>query len=312
MNRFVVTVTLNPALDKTVILPRLQIGGLNRVRQMRQDPGGKGINVAKVLNQFGVDVKATGLMAGAQGRWLVKQLEEQGISVDFLEVSGETRTNLKIYDEQTRITTEINDPGFTVHADDLHRFREKLADLLQHAAVLVVGGSLPPGAPDHIYRDYIEMANERGVRTVLDADGTPLRQGILAKPFAVKPNLFELQQWMGRKLDSEAEIVAAGRELLQQGVSLVAISMGGDGSLVMDADAAYRVFPFSITPQSTVGAGDSMVAALVYSLLTGKSLRETAIWGTAAGTVTASKFGTQVCTLEEVENSIARVHVVHL
>lgn len=308
MHSSVVTVTLNPALDKTVTLPWFQIGGLNRVQQMRLDPGGKGINVAKVLTKFGLDVTATGFMAGLQGRVLCKQLEEQGIQADFLAITGEVRTNLKIYEEETKITTEINEPGFTVQADDLLHFREKLSDLLKQATLLVVGGSLPPGVPDDVYRDYIEMANRRGVKTILDADGIPLQEGIKAKPFAVKPNVFELEQWIGHELDTEENIISAAKELLREGVSLAVISMGSQGSIVMDGHETYRFRPFPITPKSTVGAGDSMVAALAYSLLEGKSLAEAGILATTAGTVTASKSGTQVCTLSEVQASLARVH----
>lgn len=308
MNSSVVTVTLNPALDKTVTIHGLQFGGLNRVQQMRLDPGGKGINVAKVLNQFGVSVTATGFIAGSQGRFLLKQLEQQQIKTDFLEIQGETRTNLKIYDELAKITTEINEPGFTVHPEDLQVYRQKLLILFHHASVLVVGGSLPPGVPEDIYREYIQMANELGVKTILDADGVSFQEGIKGKPFAIKPNRFELEQWVGHELKTESEVVAAGKQLLKTGVSIVVVSMGAEGSIVMNEHEAFRVHPFPITPKSTVGAGDSMVAALVYSLLNGKSLKDTAVWATTAGTVSASKSGTQVCTLPEVQQSVSRVH----
>ncbi|MFC4767969.1 1-phosphofructokinase [Effusibacillus consociatus] len=308
MNSSVVTVTLNPALDKTVTIHGMQIGGLNRVQQMRLDPGGKGINVAKVLNQFGVDVIATGLVAGSQGRFLLKQLEEQQIQTGFLEINGETRTNLKIYDEDSKITTEINEPGFSVNHEDLQIYRQKLLELLHHTSVLVVGGSLPPGVPEDIYREYIQMANGLGVKTILDADGVPFQEGIEGKPYAIKPNRFELEQWVGHELKTESEVVSAGKQLLKTGVSLVLVSMGSEGSIVMDQHETFRVYSFPITPKSTVGAGDSMVAALVYSLLNGKTLKDTAVWATTAGTVTASKSGTQVCTLPEVQQCVSRVH----
>lgn len=312
MNSSVVTVTLNPALDKTVTLAGLEIGGLNRVQNMRLDPGGKGINVAKVLKKFDVEVTAAGLIAGAQGQQLLKQVEREAIKVRFVNVQGETRTNLKVVDETTKTTTEINEPGFTVSADNLAQFRQELLQLLDAAAVLVIGGSLPPGVPEDIYRDYIELANSKGVKAILDADGQAFREGLKAKPFAVKPNIHELEELLGQKLETVQEIVSAGKALVQQGISLVIISMGSRGSIVLDEKEVYQVTPFSITPQSTVGAGDSMVAALAYSLLEAKPLAEIAILATTAGTVTASKSGTQVCTLAEVKDSLTKVHAEKL
>lgn len=312
MKSAVVTVTLNPALDKTVTLSGLEIGGLNRVREMRVDLGGKGINVAKVLKKFEVDVTAVGLIAGFQGQQMLNQLERDAIGRCFVNVQGETRTNLKIVDEVTKVTTEINEPGFTVYPADLEHFYQKLMVLLDQASFLVIGGSLPPGVPDHIYRDYIEMANSKGVKAILDADGSALREGIKAKPFAIKPNIHELEQLVGRKLTTKQEVVSAGKTLVDQGISLVMISQGSQGSIVLDHKQAYQVTPFSISPKSTVGAGDSMVAALVYSLLENKSLQEIAIWATTAGTVTASKSGTQVCTLAEVQNLQHEVNAVRI
>lgn len=312
MKSTVVTVTLNPALDKTVTVSGFEIGGLNRVRDLRVDPGGKGINVAKVLKKFNVNVIAAGLAAGFQGQQLLKQLTGDAVEVCFVNVPGETRTNLKIVDEKSKVTTEINEPGFTVLPDNLLRLGQKLSELLDQAAFLVISGSLPPGVPDHIYKDYIELANSKGVKAILDADGGALREGIKAKPYAIKPNLHELEHLVGRKLATIPEIVSAGRELLGQGIALVIISMGSQGAVVLDKKEVYQVTPFPISPKSTVGAGDSMVAALAYSLLGNKSLAETAVWATTAGTVTASKAGTQVCTLAEVQNFLSQVHAVKI
>lgn len=312
MGSTVVTVTLNPALDKTVTLSELKIGGLNRVRDLRIDPGGKGINVAKVLKKFNVNVIAAGFVAGFQGQQLLKQLERDAIEVCFVDVRGETRTNLKIVDEKVKVTTEINEPGFNVLPEDMECLGRKLSKLLSRASFLVIGGSLPPGAPNHIYRDYIEMANSKGVKVILDADGGALREGIKAQPFAIKPNLHELEQLVGRNLTTTEEIVSAGKQMVGQGISLVIISMGSQGSIVLDQKEVYQVTPFPISPKSTVGAGDSMVAALVYSLLENKPLADIAIWATTAGTVTASKSGTQVCTLAEVQKFLSQVHALKI
>lgn len=308
----VVTVTLNPALDKTVTVPRLEVGGLNRVEQIRFDPGGKGVNVAKVLKKFSIDVIATGFIGSSQGGVIQKSLKDLGITTGFVEVQGATRTNLKIVDNNTKVTTEINEPGFAVLAEDLAKFRDKLSYFLQDASCLVLGGSLPRGVPEDIYQDYITMAGEKNVKTILDADGMALTEGIKARPFAVKPNIHELERLVGRSLATEKDIVAAGQELIHQGIMVVVISMGSKGAIVLDKKEAYYVKPFPITPQSTVGAGDSMVAAMTYAFLKNKPLAEVARWATAAGTVTASKAGTEVCSLTEVERLLNEVQVIRI
>jgi 1-phosphofructokinase len=312
MQSKVVTVTLNPALDKTIVIPYLEVGSLNRVEQVRLDPGGKGINVAKVLKKFSVDVIATGFTGGSEGEFIQRSLNSLGIETRFVEVQGVTRTNLKIIDNETKITTEINEPGFTVLSGDLTKFRDQLASLLQDASILVLSGSVPQGVPGDIYSDYIALAKERNVQTILDADGTALKEGIKARPFAVKPNAHELAGLMGRSLTTEKDIIAAGQELIQAGIAVVVISRGSEGAIALTKEEVYRVTPFSIIPQSTVGAGDSMVAAITYAILENKPLAEVARWATVAGTVTASKPGTQVCSLSEVQPLLNEVHVASI
>ena len=309
MQSKVVTVTLNPALDKTIVIPHLEVGGLNRVEQVRLDPGGKGINVAKVLKKFSVNVIATGFIGGSEGEFIQKRLKDLGIKAGFVEIQGVARTNLKIIDSKTKVTTEINEPGFSVPAGNLAKFRHHLAALLQDASILVLSGSVPQGVPGGIYNDYIALAKEKNVQTILDADGASLKESIKARPFAVKPNIHELAGLVGRSLTTEKDIIAAGQELIQAGITVVVISRGSEGAIALAKEKAYRVAPFSITPQSTVGAGDSMVAAITYAILENKPLAEVARWATVAGTVTASQPGTQVCSLSEVQSLLNEVQV---
>ena len=309
MNPCVVTVTLNPALDKTVVIHKLAVGGLNRVQSVRMDPGGKGINVARVLHGFGVNVKAAGLIAGSQGQILLQYLASEKIDTKFLTIPGETRTNLKIVDDNANITTEINEAGFQVGTADMIAFKHTLSTLLDETSFLVLSGSLPPQVDSSIYRDLTDIANRKGVKTILDADDEALIAGIEAVPFAIKPNIHELEKLAGKKLKDDREIIRAAREIIEKGIEIIIVSMGAQGAIIMDKKEVYRVRPGSIVPRSTVGAGDSMVAVLVYSLMSQHSLSETAKWVTAAGTVTAAKTGTQVCTLEEVRQFLNNVQV---
>jgi 1-phosphofructokinase len=303
------TVTLNPALDKTVSVDGFEPGHTNRIRSMRLDAGGKGINVAKVLRGFHAAVGAFGCQAGNTGEAIRKKLDSLGIPHRFLEAEGETRTNLKIVDERSQVTTELNEPGLLVTPELLETLLQEYRALLDTAAVMVLAGSLPPGAPEDFYCKLIELARERGVPTILDADGPALRRGVEALPFAIKPNLDELQRLTGRKLESEPDILAAAKELVERGIGQVLVSMGGDGSLFVAGDVAIRVQPFPIRPQSTVGAGDSMVAALAYSLVKKLPVETVARLTSAAGTVTATKPGTEVCQLNEVMDKLSLVTI---
>jgi 1-phosphofructokinase len=309
MKPYVLTVTLNPALDKTAIIDKLNIGGLNRVKTFRIDPGGKGINVAKVLKNFSEEVKATGLIAGNQGKLLLEYLSLAGIKSSFHEVVGETRTNLKIYEEHSGTITEINDPGFTVTENDLLCFERKLSELLGSASFLVLSGSLPIGATHNIYNQFIKLAKSKGLRTMLDADGMALQNGIKAVPYAIKPNIYELELLTGKKMSSLEHIVDAARSLTKKGIEIVAVSMGEDGAVVCNNKDSYHVSPLPIKAKSPVGAGDSMVAALVFAFLKAYPLDEAAKWAVAAGTATAAKPGTELCTLEEIPNYIRKVKI---
>nr|WP_092074160.1 1-phosphofructokinase [Dendrosporobacter quercicolus]NSL47718.1 1-phosphofructokinase [Dendrosporobacter quercicolus DSM 1736]SDM79583.1 fructose-1-phosphate kinase [Dendrosporobacter quercicolus] len=309
MKPYVVTVTLNPAIDKTIAVESLTVGGVNRVKSIRLDSGGKGINVAKVLQQFAVEVTATGFIGGAQGQLLRQYLAAEQIGVDFLEIPGETRTNLKIVDDSTSVTTEVNEAGFTVAESELERLKEKLAGLLEGVSFLVLSGSLPPCASHSIYRELIEMARSKGVKAILDADGEALQEGVKAAPFAIKPNIHELEKLLGRPLSDTAAILQAASSILAKGVSLMIVSMGAKGAVIVDQTQAFWAKTGTILPGSTVGAGDSMVAALVYAWRQRFSMAQIAQWVTAAGTVTASKAGTQVCSLAEVKAFMDQVRI---
>jgi 1-phosphofructokinase len=308
----ILTVTLNPSIDKTVRVDRLIPSRLNRIHSVRMDAGGKGINVAKVLKRFSAEVAAWGLTAGYAGRFLSQKLNELGIPSFFLEAEGETRTNLKVVDESTRETTELNEPGPTITPEVLKQFEDRFDRELPQASLVVLAGSLPPGVPPDYYGRLIEIAGRRGVKVILDADGDALAHGIEAVPYAIKPNIHELEKLCGRTLSSDEDVIRAADPLLAKGIRYVVVSMGGRGSLLLSKEERIRAAPFPIEPQSTVGAGDSMVAAMAFCILQGISLEQTARWATAAGTITASKPGTDVCTLQEVVEKLPFVQVERL
>lgn len=309
MKNKVITVTMNPSIDKTVVLDELVPYELNRVKRIQIDAGGKGINVARVVHNFNFDVTATGLIAGKLGSDLLAQMDAWGIPHDFLEVSGETRTNLKILDESVNRITEINEPGFQVAPSYLEAFVKILETLADEADIIAFSGSLPPGVPEDFYAVCIDLVKKKGVKALLDADGAALAKGLAAVPYAVKLNRYELETLLNEKFDSIRNVVEAAKGLVDTGIEIVIVSLGADGMVVADKKEAIRTECWNIPIQGTVGAGDSVLGALACSILNQDSLFETARLATAAGTITASKCGTQLCELEEVLDSKCKVTI---
>ena len=308
-NRLVVTVTLNPTMDKTMLVPHLTVGATNRAEVERVDPGGKGVNVAKALKQLGCPVVTTGFLGGSNGRLIAEWLAGREIAADFIQVPGETRVNLKIKDPLSGTETEINEPGFYVDAKYLKQLEEKLEDYAGRCAAVVLSGSLPPGVPTDIYARLVRIARHGGAKVILDTNGDALRHGIAAQPDLIKPNRTEVEELLGTKIENETQLVEAARETLALGISWLVVSLGADGALAASADQVWRARCPSLQARSSVGAGDAMVAALVYSLLNNLSQDEALRLATAAGSATASLSGSSVADLKLIQEFLPRVEI---
>lgn len=301
-----VTVTLNPCTDKTVEIENFEAGKTNRVLSLRTDIGGKGINVSRMLNSFGIPSVATGILSGETGIFIERELIDAGISTDFIFGVGETRTNLKIHDTESKVLTEINESGAPA-GESYEEFRRKIMGLLQDCEILILSGSVPRDVGSSAYAELISYAKHFGVSVILDAEGELLRRGIEAVPFAVKPNKDELEQLAGRKLCHIDEVIAEAKNINKAGVELVVVSLGEDGAVFVRDSLVIRTKPFPIEVKSSAAAGDSMVGALVYALEQELTLTQTAKIMTAAGTITAGKEGTQVATFGEIAANFDRV-----
>lgn len=289
----ILTVTLNPCVDKTVTVDKFLYGGLNRVKSVSTVLAGKGINVSSVLYKSGVDTFATGFMG--------KTRETADFGCEFVRVNGNLRTNMKIVDAENGITTEINEKGFEIDGEKLKEFECLYKKLLDKCEIAVISGSMPMGVPSCFYAQLIKIAKEKNVKTILDCDGESFSCGIKAVPYAIKPNISELEEYFGEKLDTDEKIKCAVKSLLELGIEIVAVSMGKDGSYFFDREASVRAIPFDIEVKSTVGAGDSMVAAMAYGIERGYGLSHIAALSTAMGTLTASLEGTAFVSLSEAE-----------
>lgn len=307
------TVTLNPAVDKTVEINDFKVGEVNRISSIRLDAGGKGINVSKTIKALEGRSIATGFLAGRNGDYIKDCLDKMQVPGDFLFVKGETRTNLKVVDRRSRTNTDINEPGLIeVTEEDLHRLESKLFSDMGKDDILVLSGSIPSNVPATIYREWTERAKQSGIRVFLDADRDLLEEGLKAGPYLVKPNLAELEILLGRKLDDMNEIVQAGRGLLDMGIKTVAISLGADGAVFFHGEHAIYAEGLKVEVKSTVGAGDAMVAALAFAIDRGCELEKAVSLSVAAGTANVASEGTKPPDLKDVLDYEAKVHLKYL
>lgn len=261
----IITVTMNPAIDKTVETDSLRPGSLHRIRNVAWDAGGKGINVSKTICELGEKSIATGFLGGNAGKAIADSLTERGIEHDFVWLDGESRTNTKVLEADGRMT-ELNEPGPEVGGEQMEQLLEKLAGYAGYAGkgtLFVLSGSLPAGADKQIYARIIRMAHEKGAEALLDADGEAFRNALCAGPDIIKPNRAELEEYAGYyPAASKSRLLAAARKCRDMGVGTVVVSMGNEGALVVkDGYEAYAP-AIPVKAHSTVGAGDAMVAAL--------------------------------------------------
>lgn len=275
----IATLTLNPAIDRTVTIRSFTAGAVNRVEQVTDRPGGKGINVAATLAGYGTPVAALGFLGVENEAAFAPFFAEHGIEDRCLRLPGATRVGIKIVDPVRHETTDINFAGLAPGVSDLETLQARVAAL--SGGWCVLAGSLPPGVDTGIYRELAALLKARGVRTVLDASGAALREALRAAPDVIKPNVHELEALIGRSLSSEAEVIAAARTLVSGGVRLVVVSRGADGACFVTADELVVARPPTVAVRSTVGAGDAMVAGVVEAQLRGDLLHDCARLATA-------------------------------
>ncbi|HMQ34842.1 MAG TPA: 1-phosphofructokinase family hexose kinase, partial [Chloroflexaceae bacterium] len=245
----VITVTLNPAIDRTVTIPDFEAGKVNRVEQAQDHPGGKGVNVAVALADAGHRVAVTGFLGRENVTTFEDLFARKGIADQFVRIAGRTRVGIKIADPLRDQTTDINFPGPAPAPADLAALRERLAASAAPWAVLA--GSLPPGVAPDLYAELVAMLKAGGRRVALDTSGEPLRHALAATPHLIKPNIHELEALVGAPLPDAAAVLAAAQGLLARGVELVVVSMGGEGALFIARGREVRARPPAVTVRST-------------------------------------------------------------
>lgn len=261
----IITVTMNPAIDKTVEIDQLLPGGLNRIQKVEYDAGGKGINVSKTIRELGGTSIATGFLGGNAGKTIQNVLNEKEIRNDFIQMDGETRTNTKVF-EKNGAVTELNEPGPVISEEHIQMLLQKLEAYADEQTLFVLAGSIPKGVDKNIYAEITRLVHKKGAKVLLDADGELFRNSLEAVPDIIKPNRVELEEYAGFDYRaSSEELLDLARKFQKKGISTVAVSMGKSGAMLVKEGYEVKCPALSVKAHSTVGAGDAMVAALAYS-----------------------------------------------
>lgn len=278
----IVTLTLNPSVDRTVEVDTLARGEVTRAMGGRVDPGGKGINVSRALATHGLPTRAVVTLGGAEGEQLVTLLRDTGIEIVPVRIRGAIRSNITIV-EPDGTTTKINEPGAELSTDELNSVFDAVRHAVESADWLVASGSLPPGTPASVYADLVRSLSDSGTRVAIDTSGPALEAVLAAGPALVKPNRDELAEATGVRLVTIADVVEAACRLRDRGARAVLASLGADGAVLVDDDGAIHGQTPAVSPLSSVGAGDAMLAGFLAGGGAGaRALTQGLAWGAAA------------------------------
>lgn len=302
----ITTVTLSPAVDRTYYVNDLNIDGLNRAWLVKSNAGGKGVNFSNAIAACSLKCVATGFL-GDGGAVVEGSMKERGIETEFIKTGGETRVNVKICDSEKKTYTEINECGNDISEAEAKRLFDRLAELTQRSTYLYMGGTLPPGMPDDTYCKMIELGKKRGAITILDTSGAALLQGLEAKPHIIKPNRVEMETLLGRRIKSFNDAADATREIAAQGIDTVLLSLGGDGAVAANANAAYRVLPLHVPVKSTVGAGDCFLAGYVYAKTRNFGMEAALKYAMSFAAAKIQKEGTDMPDFEEMAKNTGNI-----
>lgn len=290
----IVTVTLNAAMDRTLLVPNFQLGQRHRASSGAASAGGKGINVARALKRLGVPVVCTGLAGGRTGTQIVEDLTHAGILNDFVRIRGESRTSTVVLDPTSNAYTEVYEWGPEVTEDELEILRDKLSYLSQGAEFIVFAGSLPRGVDPGLYGELIREANRRHILSVVDAEGEPLRLAVEAEPYLATPNQREAEALVGHEFTDDEDMTVALGEIEALGARNVLITVES-GCYALGREERSEVRLRATAPRlqalSGVGAGDTLLAGFIAALVGGRSLEESIRSAVAAGAASVLEQG---------------------
>ena len=306
----IVTLTINPAIDIFVNVARVEPTRKLRCSPPKRDPGGGGINVARVAHRLGGDVTAIYPIGGQIGKLLQRLLEREDVASLVTPSHVETRENFTAYEESTGKQYRFVLPGSPLHRAEWEAVLDRLASLAERPIFVVASGSVPPGAPDNFFARVARHAKALGAKTVIDTSGIALAAALEEGVTIIKPNLVELTELVAAPLDRDEDRIAACRKLAAEGrAEIVALTLGEHGALLVTAERAWQALPLDIEAVSTVGAGDSFLGGLVAALADGKPLDEAFRVSVAAASAAVLMPGTGLCQPEDVKRLLPQVKI---
>lgn len=308
-NSDIVTVTLNPAIDQTVLLDRLEVGAVNRAVNFHRQPGGKGINVSSMLGGYGIPSVATGFLGDENPRLFKELFNSKPITDAFVWIPGETRTGIKIVDQSSNETTDINFPGLTPSLRDLQQFEEKLRQLVKPGRWFVVAGSLPEGVSLEFFSKMLTLIKSGDAKIAADTSGEALKIAIDAGADLIKPNHHELAEYLGQELPDFPSRIAAATKLQREKVPHVILSLGSEGAIFITPETTLMAAAPPVKVVSTVGAGDSILAGYLAGLTTGADATECARLATVFAWCALEDVRRQLPSHTEIRLRLPRIRI---
>lgn len=308
----ILTVTLNAAIDKRYVVEGARMGAVNRVKECTYTPGGKGLNVSKPAAIAGARVVATGFVGGHAGAYIEDSLKPFGIEGAFYHMKEESRSCINIWDCESKVQTEYLEPGFTVSGEDFEGFSRQFQELVREADVVTMSGSVPRGLDGSAYQKLVGIVKEAGKKVILDTSGTLLSEGIKAGPTMIKPNIDEIRMLTGKDCSQESEILEAAEQIHENGVEIVAVSLGADGAVAVSEEGIFRAAVPRIDAVNTVGCGDSMIAGFALGLSEGLPVKETLRRASAISAAAAMREETGFFVKEDMEKLLPKIRITQL
>ena len=303
----ILTVTMNPSIDKLYMVEKNDLGTVMRVQQVVNTAGGKGLNVSRVSALLGEKVTATGIVGGHIGGYFESLIS--GFDCAFTHAKSETRSCINVWDLSTGDSTEYLEPGAPVTEAEAEQFFADFRGQLERADVVTISGSLPKGAPADSYERLIRLCHDAGKQVLLDTSGENLRRGVKALPDFVKPNTDELAQLLGHPVQGMEEAIAAAKSLHEQGVRWVTVSLGALGAVLVCDEGVFHGKPPKITPKNTVGCGDSMVAGFAVGMARGLPAQEALRLAVAVSAANALTLSTGSYEEEDFQRLLPQVEI---
>lgn len=308
----ILTVTLNAAIDKRYVVENYQVGEVNRVKECAYVAGGKGLNVSKTAAIAGAEVLATGFVGGHAGAYITEAVGKQGVATDFIQVKGESRSCINIYDTVNKTQTEFLEPGVVVSEEEQRAFYLKFDQLLAKCDVVAMSGSVPKGIGTDMYPKLVAMAKAAGKKIIVDTSGALLEEVVKAKPNMVKPNIDEIRLLTGKQILGREELIEAGIELQKSGIERVVISLGADGSLMFVEEGVYQAIVPKINAVNTVGCGDCMTAGFAISFERGMTPQEALRFASATSAASAMREETGYFETEDMKALFDQIEIKKL